>query len=107
MISGRGADERLEDQALDIDEGGDLLRILAVQVEQEAYQIAMHMAFAGLGLKRVLIGKHEVAQTVHHGCKHVRRNDAVTQQFRLPLCPWSRRTASVLPLGSGFPPSAP
>src|SRR5215831_18727891 len=40
MIPGRGADERLQDQALAIDEGGDRLRILAVQVGQEAYQIA-------------------------------------------------------------------
>src|SRR5215510_695445 len=87
MIPGRGADELWQDQALDIDEGGDRLSILAVQVGQEAYQIAMHMAFAGLGLKRVLIGHHEVAQTVNHGFKHVRRNDAVTQQLRLRLCP--------------------
>jgi hypothetical protein len=47
------------------------------------------MAFAGLGLKRVLIGHHEVAQTVNHGCEHVGGNDAVTQQVRLPL--WPRR----------------
>src|SRR5215831_11244359 len=39
MIPGRGADERLDDQALNIDESSDLLRVLAVQVEQEAYQI--------------------------------------------------------------------
>jgi hypothetical protein len=56
MIPGRGADELLQDQALDIDEGGDLLSILAVQVGQEAYQIEMHMAFVGLGLKSVLVG---------------------------------------------------
>jgi hypothetical protein len=30
MIPGRGADEFLDDQALDIDEGGDLLSILAI-----------------------------------------------------------------------------
>src|SRR4029453_3457388 len=85
-----GADELLDDQALNIDEGGDLLRIFAAQVGQEAYQIEVQMAFAGLALKRVLIGHHEVAQTVNHGCEHVGRNDAVTQQFRLPLCPRSR-----------------
>src|ERR1044072_3042596 len=60
MIPGRGADELLQDQAFDIDEGGDLLRILAVEVGQEAYQIEMYMAFAGFGLKRVLKGHHEV-----------------------------------------------
>ena len=59
MIPGRGADERLDDQTLDIDQGGDLLGILAVQMGQEPCQIEVHMAFAGLGLKRVLIGHHE------------------------------------------------
>jgi hypothetical protein len=37
------------------------------------------MAFAGLGLKRVLIGPHEVTQTVNHGFADIRRNDAITQ----------------------------
>ena len=87
MIPGRGADELLQDQALDIDQGGDLLGILAVQVGQETCQIEVHIALAGLGLKRVLIGHHEVAQTVNHGVEHVGGNDAVTQQFLLPLCP--------------------
>jgi hypothetical protein len=32
MIPGRGANERLEDQTLDIDQGGNLLGILMVQV---------------------------------------------------------------------------
>jgi hypothetical protein len=64
MIPGGCADERLDDQTLNIDEGGDLLGILAVQVGQEAYQIEVQMAFAGLGLEPVLIGHHEVAQTV-------------------------------------------
>jgi hypothetical protein len=47
----------------------------------------VQMAFAGLSLKPVLIGHHEVAQTVNHGCEHVGGNDAVTQQFRLPFVP--------------------
>ncbi len=34
-------------------------------------------------------------------------NKSVAQHFFSPLCPWSRRTASVLPLSSGIPPSAP
>jgi hypothetical protein len=38
MIPGGCADELLDDQTLNIDEGGDLPRILAVQVGQEAYQ---------------------------------------------------------------------
>jgi hypothetical protein len=52
MSPGCGADELLDDQALNIDEGGDLLSILAVQVGQEAYQIEVQMAFVGLALKR-------------------------------------------------------
>jgi hypothetical protein len=56
MIPGRGADELLQDQALDTDQGGNRLGILAVQVGQETCQIEVHMAFAGLGLKRVLVG---------------------------------------------------
>src|SRR6266446_4735588 len=55
VIPWRGADELLDDQALNIDEGGDLLSILAVQVGQEAYQIEVQMTFAGLGLKPMLI----------------------------------------------------
>jgi hypothetical protein len=47
----------------------------------------MHVALAGLGLKSVLIGHDEIAQTVYHGAEHVGGNDAVTQQFLLPLCP--------------------
>jgi hypothetical protein len=35
----------------------------------------------------VLIGHDEFAQTVHYGVEHVGGNDAVTQQFFLPLCP--------------------
>jgi hypothetical protein len=87
MIPGRGADKLLHDQALDIDQGGDLLGILAVQVGQEARQIEVHMAFAGLGLKSSLIGHHEIAQTVHHVAEHVGGNDAVIQQCLLPQCP--------------------
>src|SRR5712664_3042905 len=67
----------------------------------------VQIALAGLGLQSLLIGHHEGTQTVHHGVKHVGENDTVTQQFLLPLCPWSRRTASVLTFGSGIPPSAP
>jgi hypothetical protein len=87
MIPGCCADERLEDQALDIDEGGDLLRILAVQVGQEAYQREVHVTLAGLGPKRMLLGHHAVTQTIHYGVEHVGGNEAVPPQCRLPLCP--------------------
>src|SRR6266446_5805070 len=74
---------------------------------QQPLEVEVHVALAGLGLQSVLIGCHELAQTVHHVMEHVGRNDTVTQQFLLTLCPWSRRTASVLTFGSGIPPSAP
>src|SRR5262249_60821697 len=44
MIPRGCADELLDDQTLNLDEGGDLLRILAVQVGQEAYHIEVQMA---------------------------------------------------------------
>ena len=87
MVPWRRADEFLYDQALDIDQGGDLLGILAVQVGQETCQVEVHIAFAGLGLKGVLIGHHEVAQAVNQVVEHVGGNDAVTQQCLLTLCP--------------------
>ena len=66
MIPGRGADEFLHDLALDIDERRDVLGILAGQVGQQSLEVEVHVALAGLGLKRVLIGHDELAQTVHH-----------------------------------------
>ena len=66
MIPGRGADELLQDQALDIDQRGDVLGILAGQVGQQPLEVEVHVALAGLGLQSVLIGHHEVTQTVHH-----------------------------------------
>jgi len=56
MIPGGGADELLQDQALDIDQSRNRLGILAVQVGQETCQIEVHVALARLGLKRVLVG---------------------------------------------------
>ena len=66
MIPGRGADEVLDDLSLDIDEGRDVLGILAGQVGQQPLEVEVHVALAGLGLQRVLIGHDELAQTVHH-----------------------------------------
>src|SRR2546425_7200341 len=87
MIPWRRTDEVLHDLSLDIDQGSDLLSILAVQMGQETSQIEMHMVLAGLGLKCLLIGHHELAQTVYHGGEHVGGNDTVTQQCLSPLCP--------------------
>jgi hypothetical protein len=87
VIPGSGAKEVLQDQALDINQRRDCLGILAWQVRQQPLEVEIHMALAGLGLESLLIGHHEGTQTVHHGVEDVRGNDAVTQQFRLPLCP--------------------
>ncbi len=39
---------------------------LRSQVGQQPLEVEVHVALAGLGLKRVLIGHDELAQTVHH-----------------------------------------
>ncbi|HSX78836.1 MAG TPA: hypothetical protein VLQ80_09725, partial [Candidatus Saccharimonadia bacterium] len=83
MIPGGGANELLQDQALDIDQRRDVLGIFAGQVGQQPLEVEMHVALAGLGLERVLIGHDERTQTVHHVMEHVGGHDAVTQQFLL------------------------
>ena len=85
MIPGRGPNELLQDQALDIDEGRNLLGILAVQVGQQTRQVEGHITLPCRGLQTVLIGHHEVAQTVHQGVEHVRGNDAIVQQLLVTL----------------------
>src|SRR5712691_5011038 len=87
MIPRCRANKFLHDQALDSDEGGDLLGILAVQVGQQPLEVEVHVALAGLSLKSMLIGHHEVVQPVYHVVEHVRGNDAIAQQFLSPLCP--------------------
>jgi hypothetical protein len=87
MIPGGRADELLQDQALDIDQRRDVLGILAWHMGQQPLEVEVHVALAGLGLQSVLIGCHELAQTVHHVMEHVGGNDTVTQQFLLTLCP--------------------
>ena len=79
MIPGGSADELLQDQALDIDQRCDVLGILAWQVGQQPLEVEVHVALAGLGLQSTLIGRNEIAQTVHHVMEHVGGNDAVTQ----------------------------
>ena len=79
MIPGGRADELLQDETLDLDEGGNLLGILAGHMGQETCQVEVDITLAGLSLERVLIGHDEIAQTVHHVVKYVRGNDAVTQ----------------------------
>jgi hypothetical protein len=79
MIPGGGADELLQNQALDVNQRCDVLGILAWQVGQQPLEIEVHVALAGLGLQSVLIGHHEITQTVHYMIEHVGGNDAVTQ----------------------------
>jgi hypothetical protein len=66
MIPWYRADEVLDDLALDIDEGGDLLRILPLQMGQQPLEVEVNMAPAGLGLQSVLLGYDELAQPIHH-----------------------------------------
>jgi len=56
MIPWHRADEVLDDLSLDIDEGGDLLRILTLQMGQQPLEVEVHMAPAGLGLQSVVVG---------------------------------------------------
>src|SRR5437016_394546 len=55
MIPGHRADAVLDDLALDLDERRDVLRILPGQVGQQALEVEIHVALAGLGLQHVLI----------------------------------------------------
>jgi hypothetical protein len=55
VIPGGGADELLDDEALDIDQRRNVLRILARQVGEQPREIEMHIALTGLGLEGLLI----------------------------------------------------
>ena len=87
MIPRCGTDEVLDDLSLDIDQGRNLLGILAVDVRQQPLEVTMHVALAGLSLQGVLIRHDEVAQTLHHGGEYVGGHETITQQCRAPLCP--------------------
>src|SRR6266850_325090 len=87
MMPWRGANELLDDLSLDIDERGDVLGIFAGQVRQQPLEIEVQVALSDLSLQRLLIGHDELGQTIDHGGKDVRRNDAVAQQRLSPLCP--------------------
>ena len=52
MIPWRGPNELLQDQALDIDEGRNLLGILALQVGQQTRQVEVHMTLLSLARHR-------------------------------------------------------
>src|SRR6266446_8595115 len=87
MIPWYRADEVLDDLSLAIDEGGDLLCILTLQMGQQPLEVEVHVVLAGLGLERVLIGHDELAQTLHHLREDVGRHETIAQHFFSPLCP--------------------
>src|SRR6266704_7052338 len=87
MIPGHRADEVLDDLALDINEGGDLLRILPLQSGQQSLEVEVHVAPVDLGLKHVLIGHDELAQTIHHLREDVGGDETIAQYCLLLLCP--------------------
>src|SRR5215467_16156004 len=87
MIPWRCADEVLDDLALDINEGGNLLRILPLQRGQQPLEVEVHVAPAGLDLQSVLIGHDELTQTLHHVSEDVGGDATITQYFLSPLCP--------------------
>src|SRR5215831_17670225 len=102
MIPWHRADEVLDDLSLHIDPCRDGLGILAWQLGQEPLEVEVHGVVGGLGRKRPLIGRDERTETIEHLMEDVRGYETIAQQFLSSLCPWSRRTASVLPLSSGI-----
>ena len=86
MIPGRGADKVLDDLWRDIDQGRDLLRILALQVGQETREIEVDMVPASLGLQGVLVRHDKIAEVVHYRVEHVGGNDTVPPSCFLPMC---------------------
>src|SRR5262245_25551383 len=87
MIPWRRADEVLNDLALDIDEHRDVLGILPGQVGQQALEVEVHVALAGLGLKNVLIRHDKLVQTIHHLMEDVGGDETIAHDFLSPLCP--------------------
>src|SRR5215813_12973627 len=87
MIPWRCADEVLDDLALDINEGGNLLRILPLQRGQQPLEVEVHVAPAGLGLQSMLIGYDELAQTLHHLREDIGGDETIAQDFLSSLCP--------------------
>src|SRR6266851_9160315 len=87
MIPRYRADEVLDNLALDLDERRDVLSILPGQVGQQALEVEVHIALAGLGLQHVLIGHDELGQTIHYLGEDVGGDETIAQYFLSPLCP--------------------
>jgi hypothetical protein len=83
MVPGCRPDKLLQDQALDINQGRNLLGVFAVQARQEPCQVEVYIALTSLGLQTVPIGHDEIAEAVHQVVKHLRGHDAIVQQLLL------------------------
>jgi hypothetical protein len=90
MIPWHRADEVLDDLALDLNEGGNLLRILPLQMGQQPLEVEVHVAPAGLGLQSVLIKYDELAQTLDHLREDVGGDETISRKTS------SRRRAHTL-----------
>src|SRR5919198_4348519 len=88
MIPGHRADEVLDDLALDINQRRNGLGILPGHVGQQALEVEVHVASAGLGLQHVLIGHDKRGQTLHHLMEDVGGDDTVVQYLLSSLCPY-------------------
>ena len=75
--------------SLNIDERRNVLSIFAGQVRQEPLEVEVHVALAGLGLQRVLVGHHERAESVQHLMEHVGGDETFAPQVLSPLRPHS------------------
>src|SRR5215471_19010897 len=64
MIPGRRPEKVLDDLALDIDRVRDRLSIPARHVRQQTMEVEMQGVLVGCGLQRLLIGHHELAETL-------------------------------------------
>jgi len=87
MVPWCNTDKVLQDLSLDIDPGRDCLGILAWQMRQEPLEVEVQGVRVGLGLKRLLIGHDELAQTLHHLMENVGGDKTIAPQFLSPLCP--------------------
>jgi len=77
MLPWGRANERLQDQAFDIDQRRDVLGILAWQVGQQPLEVEVYVAQAGFRLKSVLIGYREVTQALNQVVEDIGGNDAI------------------------------
>jgi hypothetical protein len=79
MIPRCRPDEVLQDLSIDIDQGGDLLSILAVHVGQQPLEVEVNMTPTDLGLQSALVRHDKIAQVVHHGVEYVGGHDTIAQ----------------------------